>query len=80
MPRSSSTALPTPSPSATPAAWQRSCAREARADAELAPLLLGLAPELKHAYPTRLLLSLVRDLCDEVAASAPVEAKGGCLS
>ena len=54
--------------------WQQSVMSEALNDNEVSPQLIGMSPELKHAYPTRLLLSLVKDLCDEVALSPPVDA------
>jgi len=54
--------------------WQLSVMSEALNDSDVSPLLIGMSPELKHAYPTRLLLSLVKDLCDEVSSSPPVDA------
>jgi len=44
----------------------RTVASEAMADTDVTTLFQGLPPELKHAYPTRLLLSLVSDLCEEI--------------
>lgn len=43
---------------------------ESCSDAEVSGLMASLPPDLKHPYPTRLLVSLVADLCEEIQSNS----------